>query len=74
MAEDALSEEELERIFGPVRHLREESGPVTLSAEYLAAVERVEALPQNRPGADKGWVERSLRAFREHYGRTVRVR
>ena len=35
-----------------------ETSPVTLSEEYLRAVERVEALPSNRNGADKTWVLR----------------
>ena len=35
-------------------------GPVTLSADYLRLVERAEALPQNRPGTDKTWVERMV--------------
>ncbi len=35
---------------------------VTPSAGYLRAVERVEALPANRTGADKSWVLRQFRA------------
>lgn len=35
-------------------------GPVVLSDEYLAMVEQVEALPENRPGTDKTWTERLL--------------
>ena len=35
-------------------------GPVVLSAEYLRLVERAEALPANRPGTDKTWVERMI--------------
>jgi len=34
----------------------------TPSAGYLRAVERVEALPANRTGADKSWVLRQFRA------------
>lgn len=36
----------------------QETAPVTLPEEYLRAVERVEALPANRNGADKTWVLR----------------
>ena len=32
--------------------------PITLSAEYVRDVERVEQLPENRDGADKTWVLR----------------
>jgi len=35
-------------------------GPVVLSPEYLRLIERVEQLPENRPGTDKGWTERVL--------------
>ncbi len=34
------------------------TAPVTLSEAYLRAVERAEALPANRNGADKTWVLR----------------
>ena len=33
-----------------------ERAPIPLSAQYLRAVARVEALPENRDGADKTWV------------------
>lgn len=42
--------------------------------DYLALVERMECHPGNRHGADKTWVERSQRSFREHYRRAARVR
>ena len=32
--------------------------PIALSAQYLRDVARVEALPENRDGADKTWVLR----------------
>ena len=35
-------------------------GPVVLSAEYLRLLERLEALPESRPGTDKSWTERVL--------------
>jgi len=49
-------------------------GPVSLSPEYLHLVRACEALPENRSGSDKTWVEDCLRAFREHYARSRRVR
>ena len=50
------------------------SEPVVLSEEYLRHIRIVEALPENQSGADKTWVERALRAWREHYAKAVRVR
>ena len=35
-----------------------ERNPIALSARYLHDVARVEALPENRDGADKTWVLR----------------
>jgi hypothetical protein len=35
-------------------------GPVVLSPEYLRLIDRVERLPQNRPGTDKSWTQRVL--------------
>ena len=40
---------------------------VDLTDEYLELIALVEAFPQNQSGADKSWVERSARVFREHY-------
>lgn len=48
--------------------------PVQLDPLYLAAVERLEARPENKSGADKSWVERALREFREHYAKAIRMR
>jgi hypothetical protein len=45
---------------------------VNLGEDYLRAVERVEALPQNQAGGDKSWVEESRREFREHFARVRR--
>lgn len=39
-------------------------GPVVLSEEYLRLIERVEALPENRPGTDKTWTERVLASWK----------
>lgn len=49
-------------------------GPVPLDPRYLAAVERLEAQPENQSGADKTWVEEAVRSVREHFARAVRVR
>jgi hypothetical protein len=67
--DEPFDAEEWERIFGPLRHLRYESGPVKLNEEYLELLRRVEDLPQNQSGADKSWVESSLREYTEHYSR-----
>jgi hypothetical protein len=38
---------------------------VTLRSEYLAAIERWEALPDNAEGREKGWVLRADRSARD---------
>jgi hypothetical protein len=48
--------------------------PMDLTGSYLRALERVEALPENREGADKSWVEASRREFREYIARARRAR
>ena len=64
--------EELVRILAPFRDMRIETGPVTLSAEYLRMVEEVESAPENQSGADKTWVERAQREFRRYFARVAR--
>lgn len=49
---------EARAILDAVACLSPKTAFVTLSEEYLRAVERVEALPSNRSGADKAWVPR----------------
>jgi len=44
-------------------------GPLALSARYLRAMERWEALPENADGADKGWVTRSREDLEAHFAR-----
>lgn len=61
-----MEDEALERIFGPLRHLRYESGPVELSEEYRRLVVQVDALPENQSGSDKSWVERAAREYRRY--------
>ena len=38
-------------------------GPIVLSDEYLRLIERVEQLPESRPGTDKTWTERVLESW-----------
>ena len=64
--------EELVRILAPFREMRIETGPVTLSEEYLRMVEEVESAPENQSGADKTWVERAQREFRRYFARVAR--
>ena len=46
-------------------------GPVTLSQEYLDHIARVEALPENQPGADKSWVHRAIEKSRRMHAGAV---
>ena len=64
--------EELVRILEPFRNMRIETGPVTLSEEYLRMVEEVESAAENQSGSDKTWVETSQREFREYFARVAR--
>ena len=66
--------EELVRILAPFREMRIETGPVTLSEEYLRMVEEVESAPENRSGADKTRVELVFRQSREHFATARRSR
>jgi hypothetical protein len=50
------------------------SGPVSLSVAYQRAIAQMESLAENQPGSDKAWVESSLREYRAHYARAIRVR
>jgi hypothetical protein len=38
---------------------------IDLTDDYLARIEKVEALPQNQSGVDKSWVWRADQEFRE---------
>jgi hypothetical protein len=64
--------EELVRILEPFRNMRIETGPVTLTQEYLRMVDEVEAAPENQSGADKTWVETTQHEFREYFARVAR--
>jgi hypothetical protein len=39
---------------------------------YLELVRRAASHPDNRPGADKTWVERAMREYQEHYRKASR--
>ena len=64
--------EELVRILEPFRNMRIETGPVTLTDDYLRTVEEVESAPENQSGPDKTWVETAQREFREYFARVAR--
>jgi hypothetical protein len=53
------------------RRKQSRKSAILLDDAYLKAVDKLESLPANRSGADKTWVERALRAWREHYARAV---
>jgi hypothetical protein len=56
------------------RRSRPRKRPIVLDEAYLRAIEKLESLPENQSGADKTWVERALRSWRDHYARALRVR
>jgi hypothetical protein len=68
MDEDA-EYEELVRILEPFRNMRIETGPVTLTEEYLRMVEEVESAPENQSGADKTWIQTAQQEFRLYFAR-----
>ena len=59
------------KILGEFAKAPREVGPVTLSQEYLDHIARVEALPQNEPGADKSWVYRAIQSSRRTHASAV---
>jgi hypothetical protein len=56
-------------ILDRIRQAPVESGPVRLAPEYLRAVRYLEDLPENRDGADKTWVYRAQRDFRDYFAK-----
>lgn len=46
--------------------------PYVLDEEYLRLIERAEALPSNRDGADKTWTFRASEDYREEFRRIRR--
>lgn len=69
---ESPADKALRAIDAAVEEVARLTGPVTLDEEYLRAVERVEAMPQNQSGADKTWVHDAQRQFREHFKRARR--
>lgn len=67
-----------ERVFGPdLERATEEAVKEFLESEwddYMVLVRKLANHPENRPGADKTWVEDLLEMNRLHYRNTVRVR
>jgi hypothetical protein len=53
---------------------KRETGWPPLSPAYLAAIEAVEQLPQNQPGADKSWVWAAVVRDRQHFAQVRRRR
>jgi hypothetical protein len=66
---ESAADKALRAIDDAVAEVARLTGPVTLDAVYLRAIERVEALPENQSGSDKTWVVEAQRQFREHFGR-----
>jgi hypothetical protein len=61
--------DELVRILEPFRAMTIETGPVELTEEYLRMVDEVESAPENQSGADKTWVWRADRQYRDYFDR-----
>lgn len=55
------------RLLREIKRTTKLTGRVRLSRAYLLAVERLESLPCNRPGADKTWVADLNHAYRRHF-------
>jgi hypothetical protein len=62
-------DDELARILAPFRDMKVETGPVTLSDDYLRMIDEVEAAPENQSGADKTWVWDADRRYRDYFAR-----
>jgi hypothetical protein len=65
----AVSRDEVLALLDEYAHQRAPLGPVALSGLYLDAVERWEALPENAERAEKGWVLRADRSWKETMAR-----
>jgi hypothetical protein len=60
------------RILNEISRAPRETGPVTLSPDYLDAIAQVESLPENQSGADKTVREATQAEFLNHYRRVAR--
>jgi hypothetical protein len=65
----AMTRDEVLGLLDEYARQRMPSGPVALSAPYLRAIERWEALPENAEGTEKGWVLRADRSWRDTIAR-----
>ena len=45
---------------------------IELTDDYLALIDQLERLPDNRPDSDKSWVGRLLHWSAQHYGKAIR--
>lgn len=70
---DAHGDEARDVLDALLRHPPERR-PIVLSAQYLRDVARVEALPENRDGADKTWVLRLAAEMARLRRNVVRLR
>jgi hypothetical protein len=59
------------RILDEISRAPRETGPVTLSPDYVDAIAQVESLPENQSGSDKSWVYRAIQSSRRMYARAV---
>lgn len=62
--------EAIDRSVEEVRRL--EGTPIVLDPAYLAAIDRVERMPQNQSGADKTWLWEAFERDLRHFSRVVR--
>ncbi len=68
------ADERARRILDVAERAPRETGPVTLRADYLEDIARVEALPENQSGADKSWFHRVIESSRRMYTRAAQKR
>ena len=59
------------RILDEFARAPRETGPVTLSQEYLDHIAKVESLAGNQSGADKSWVYRAIQNSLRMYSKAV---
>jgi hypothetical protein len=59
--------DELLRAIEALERTERDQAPVRLSAQYLADIEAVMALPQNQDGADKSWIWPAYEFCRRHF-------
>ncbi len=62
----------IDRAVAEVRRRRAAGWP-PLGADYLAAIEAVESLPQNQSGTDKSWMWEAVVQARRHFASVRRT-